>query len=440
MTFNAESLQATLASLADGQPPTRYLVAFSGGLDSSVLLHALAQLSEVPLLALHVDHRLHEDSCRWAEHCRDFAQQLAVEYQQFVVEIDRDSGDSLEAAARDARYRVLGEQLQPGDSLLSAHHQDDQAETLMLNLLRGSGAAGLAGIGSVQPLGPGLLVRPLLEVSREELQAYAARHQLRWLEDPSNLDTQFDRNFLRREVMPLLQGRWPATTAQLAHSAVLAGEAAGMLEQLADADLVVLGSPDRLEVAGLLALGDARARNVLRRAIQRLRLPSAPKRRLRQISQELLSAKADAEPMVCWPGAEVRRYREWLYILPAALASNSDRPAHLSVAYPAADLGDLGTLRLVTGNSPGIRRDLLEAGLELRFRRGGEALRPLGRGQTHKLKKLLQEAGVVPWMRGRIPLLFVGEQLVAVADIWLDDGCVEDLGYTVEWLGRPPLS
>lgn len=445
MSFNTAQLYLRLAALAADARPSRFVVAFSGGMDSSVLLHALRSGNnsfDIPIIALHVDHGLHSDAERWEAHCRAVATTLEVAYDSLTIAVDRNSGRGLEAAAREARYRALRQRMRAGDWLLSAHHRDDQAETLMLNLLRGSGMAGMAGIGEKQPFNPGFLVRPLLDVARSDLQAYAKMHALEWLEDPSNADCQFDRNFLRREILPALTERWPAAKSRLAHSAALAGEASMLLDQLADEDLVLAGfpgNPGRIEIAALARLSDERQRNLLRRALRRSGLATAPATRLRQILDELIPARPDAEPLVAWPGVKVRRYRDFIYLQAELIDPVTPPQQVLGADKQTLALGSLGSVRLVGRSTRGIRADLLAAGLQLRFRTGGEEICPIGHACTHKLKKLLQQEAVVPWMRDKIPLLYAADKLVAVADLWVAADAADESGQAIEWLDHPPI-
>jgi len=442
MSFTSEQLKHRLATLAAGSPARRFVVAFSGGLDSTVLLHALQSLHDelaIPVTAVHVQHDLHPDAGVWASHCEAMAAEFGVDYRRVAVEVDRKSGRGLEASARNARYEALQQLMQVGDWLLSAHHQDDQAETLLLNLLRGSGMAGLAGIGRIQAFGPAQLVRPLLDVPREDLQAYAAATGLKWLDDPSNADTDFDRNYLRHDVLPILAKRWPAASSRLAKSAELASEASALLEHLADDDLKSLGQPQRIEITALSALPDDRQRNVLRRALKRSGLNSAPTTALRQIIDELLPAKADAEPLVRWTGAQARRYRDFLYLLPELPNNPTDRKYRLNTDNRSVLLPGLGRVSLHERAGPGISGAVIEKGLEIRFRTGGEEIRPVGHDCTHKLKKLLQQEGIVPWMRDRIPLLYVGNHLVAVANLWISADEADNNGLCVRWQNHPTL-
>jgi len=305
--------------------------------------------------------------------------------------------------------------------------------------------SGIAGIGEVQALGTGLLVRPLLRVSRDALHDYVTRHALTWLVDPSNADCRFDRNFLRARVMPLFEEHWPAAKKRLARSASLASEAAELLEEMADADIEKLGKVSELQIDGISALPDARARNVLRLAIRRLGLPAAPEKRLRQIIDSLIPAKEDAVPLVAWSGAEARRYRGALYLMVTAsrdslrdsLRDRAGMQPILSSALPEVSLCSLGRLALVPGRAHGIRKDVVDEGLAVRYRRGGETIRPFGSPHTQKLKKLFQQAGIVPWMRGNIPLLYAGDELVAVADLWISDSHAAEHGLGIAWHDRP---
>jgi tRNA(Ile)-lysidine synthase len=443
VSLDRESLLRALRELAQlaGQPD-RLVIAYSGGLDSEVLLHALAELRAsfgAELLALHVDHGLQQESQAWSEHCASRASELGVEFRLLQVEVDVHSGRGTEAAAREARYAAFRSQVLHGDWLLSAHHKDDQAETLLLNLLRGSGPAGLAGIGEVQPFGPAWLVRPLLSYSRDELRQYADAHDLAWIDDPSNEDRRFDRNYLRHEVFPVLRARWPDASSRLRQSAILAGDAALLLDQLADNDLKNLGSrADRLSLSGLSALDTERQRNVLRYAIRELGLPPVPASALHSIVSDLLPAREDAQPLVQWDGAEARRYRDRVYLLPQGVESEVARTPRFVAGHIELGPG-MGVIRLEPGADNGLSEDVVEAGLEVRTRTGGEEIKAAGQSHTKKLKKLLQEEGVVPWMRDRLPLVYSGERLVAVGDLWVAADAASSPGTAIHWDDRPAL-
>ena len=227
MSFSPAILAEHLSQLENtaGQP-ARFVIAYSGGLDSTALAHALsclkrehAHFAETPVVAIYIDHQLQPESSSWSEQCAENAAEFGIEFQSLSVTVQLESGKGPEASARDARYSALHATLYGGDWLLSAHHREDQAETLLLNLIRGSGPAGVAGIGDVRRFGPGWLVRPMLNVNRADILQYAIDHELKWVEDPSNADRRFDRNFLRHEVLPRLRSRWPDIAARLQRSA-----------------------------------------------------------------------------------------------------------------------------------------------------------------------------------------------------------------------------
>jgi len=444
VSFNPDVLLRQLTELSEIAPaPARYVIAFSGGLDSAVLLHALAAsraAHKVPVVAVHVNHGLHAESASWAGHCQAFANELEIEFHGLQVDVDRQSGMGLEAAAREVRYAALRSLVQPNDWLLSAHHKDDQAETLLLNLMRGSGPAGLAGIGSVRSFSQGWLVRPLLDVSRNDLENYATEKGLVWVDDPSNDDQQFDRNFLRHEVLPQLETRWPDAAGRIRRSAALAREATLLLADLARADVERVGDRrDRLLISKLQSLSPERQRNVLRHVVSSLGLPMPGAVHLEQIQSHLLEAREDAQPLVTWPGVSVRRYREHLYVLPGA-AEDSQLPEAMPFLGEQVELpAGLGSLVLATGADKGLSDEVIAKGLEVRYRVGGEEFKPAGQAHTRKLKKLLQDEGIVPWMRDYLPLLYSGGELVAVADLWVAELAMSDVGTAIEWRNRPAI-
>lgn len=402
-------------------------MAYSGGIDSHVLLCWLA--GQRPLAenrsvsAVHVNHGLHSEAPHWSEHCRVICEQLDIPLRILTVDARPQPGESPEAAARHARYSALQSQLQPDTAVLTAHHQDDQAETLLLQLLRGSGPSGLAAMPMAARLGRGWLWRPLLEIPRAEIADYAQSHGLQWIDDTSNADRRPDRNFLRHDILPLLKSRWPASARTLARSARLCGEAAELLDTLATADL----HPTRCEddtgcllIPALQELDEPRLRNVLRHWLRDLHLPPPTAVQLARIVHEVIAAPSDRRPLVHWPGCEVRRYRQRLYAMtprpPPVL--DSHYPLHLSDGE--CHIPGIGRLRWRRQAGQGLDPDKLNGrALSIRFRHGGECLRPVGRKQVHSLKKLWQEAGVPPWERDRFPLLYADEALVAVVDGWI---------------------
>ncbi|WP_054885362.1 tRNA lysidine(34) synthetase TilS [Pseudomonas sp. NBRC 111130] len=393
-----------------------WYIAFSGGLDSTVLLHLLANHARnhasPPLRALHIHHGLQSAADAWPAHCQSICDQLGIELQ--VIHVQVTSGASLEQAARDARYAALGKVLGPGDILFTAQHRDDQAETLLFRLLRGAGLRGLAAMPGQRRLGLGSLVRPLLATARQQLHDYAHVNELVWIEDPTNVDTAFDRNYLRAEVFPHLHQRWPQASQNFARCAEHLGEALGLLDELAQGDLAEAGEGaapawaalPSLDLAALTRLSPARQRNALQHWLRpRTRLPDT---RHWAGWADLRDAAADAQPV--WRLADGRLLRShgriwWL---------GGDWLQQPMGEYAWADPG---TVLALPGNGS-VRLDVTAPLGELRiaYRQGGEVLDIPGRGRRD-LKRLLNELQVPHFVRPRLPLLYCGERLLAVANL-----------------------
>ena len=330
--------------------------------------------------------------------------------------LNRSRGESLEAAAREARYAALERQLAPGEWLLTAHHRDDQLETVLIQLLRGAGVAGMAAMPARTRRGQGWHARPLLEVDRAELAAYAARAGLSWQQDPMNDETRFDRAWLRTRVLPAIRERWPAAATTVARSAGHFAEASSLLAEMAAADAAGVLDDGRLLLEGLGCLSPERRVNLLRWWLRRQGLRPPPAARLAAAMPAFFAARRDAAPCLRWDDGEVRRYRGRLY----ALAPLPGPPQALNMNERSLDLGrGLGRFELVPGTEGGLA-DPLPAAVALRFRAGGESLRPHHNRPRKRLKDLCQETGIVPWMRDRLPLVYVGDQLAAVGDLWVD--------------------
>ncbi len=443
MSFGPASLLETLGRLEQiAGPAKRYIIALSGGPDSTVLADTLCRSAGEhgkPLLAVHVDHGLQPESAAFATFCQGFCSERSLDLECLGVDVDRASGGGLEAAAREARYDALAALVGEGDWLISAHHRDDQAETLLLNLLRGSGPLGIAAMAPLRTLGAGWLVRPLLDVPRSELLQYAEQHAVASCMDSSNDDLRFDRNFLRRDILPRIADRWPGAARSLARSAALARDAAELLDALADIDLEpLLDASERCAIDGLRRLSASRQRNAIRRLARRRGIAPPAATHLAEIMASLVTAREDAAPEVSWPGGEARRFRNRLYLMPPLPAAAIDDFAW-SGAEPLSLGPQLGTLSLETVEDEGLDAELVSAGLTVRPRRGGERIRLESHGPTRKLKKLLNERGILPWMRDRLPLLYSEDRLVAVADLWVAADARARPGCRVRWRERPVI-
>lgn len=425
--FGASWLGRRLGELLPDFPDRALCVAFSGGPDSTALLAALAQLKRRPraLRAVHVDHGLHPDSGSWAAHAVEVAQALSVPCVVLAAEVSRAHGESPEARARAARYRLLAEALTAGEVLLTAHHEDDQLETVLLMLLRGAGVAGLAAMPEVAPFARGLLARPLLTRPRAELVAWVREQGLACLEDPSNLDERFDRNFLRLRVLPVIRERWPGAAATVSRAARHAAEAQRLLETLARADIRAARNGESLAASALRTLPLDRRRNALRFWISSRGLTLPPTARLKEIAGPLLAARADAHPSVAWPGARVELHSGLLMLratggAPATMAGG-EIPWRWRAQPVCALPGGLGRLELKADAHGPVNLAALPARLTIRWRRGGERLTPAPGRPRRALKSLLRESRLLPAQRARLPLVYGGTQLLAVADLWLDE-------------------
>jgi tRNA(Ile)-lysidine synthase len=417
-------LRARLATLIAIFPDVALCVAFSGGADSTALLAALAQgpRPKLRLRALHVHHGLHPDAKLWSAHCRRVARRLSVPLKVLSVEVKRTRGASLEAQARTARYAALARELHAGEILLTAHHADDQLETVFLQLLRGAGVAGLAAMPESTPFATGLLVRPLLTRTHAQLAHWLEKRGLPFIEDATNADERLDRNYLRRQVLPRIRSRWPGCAAAVARSARHAAQAQRLLEGIGRADANRAADGAALSVTALRALAPERRKNALRIWIADRGAPLPDARRLEELSGPLIAARADANPTVRWDRVIAQRDTECLYV--RAVSDVAAATAELSWSWrvtPVKRLPEhMGELAIAPDERGPIDLNLLPEVLRVRSRRGGERLRPRGAGPSRTLKALLQETRVPLADRARLPLLFAGEQLVAVADLWND--------------------
>jgi tRNA(Ile)-lysidine synthase len=425
--FTHQSLSESLQTIMSAK---RWWVGFSGGLDSTVLLWALVQWrrqASAPtpeLLAIHVNHGLSLQASRWQQHCDDLCRQWDV---QFITEtvVITSAGKGVEAAARSARYEAFARHLKVGDVLLTGHHQDDQAETLLLRLLRGSGVRGLTAMAAQRSLGPARIQRPLLEFSRQQLQTYAKLQDLKFVHDDSNSQEQYDRNFLRHRILPELQQRWPKLASRWARTARVLGESEQALGELAAMDLGACEEqPARygwaINIELFRGLSVARRHNLIRYWCQQRRLALPEYKHL----LDLDAAMAAGADRLCvqWRGVSLRTYGDKLYLLPAfpvAAESFVNKSVKLDSAESGMTLPDHSQLTLRLGRG-GLRSDL--GPFSLRWRRGGERCRPQQRQHSQTLKKCLQEFRLEPWLRERVPLVYCGETLVAVGDLWICHG------------------
>ena len=414
-------MRAPLADVVRRDDGRRVLVGFSGGLDSTVLLHMLASDADTRragLRAIHVHHGLHADADAWAAHCQQTCDALDVPLSIVHVEVDRASGLGLEGAARDARHRAFAEALGDDEILALAHHRDDQAETFLLRALRGSGVDGLSAMRPWRAHGNGWLWRPLLDLPREALLIYAREHELRWLDDPANADLRFDRNFLRDQILPLLQERWPHASASLARSATLGAQATDLLDLEDDSALQrAMVDDSALDIGALRRMPIERRARVLRRWIAGLGLPALPGHAIERV-EALLLADGDAGTCFEWAGARIERWRTVLH----AQRIREPLPRDWSTIWNGST-----PLILPTGDTLSLLGAAsFDKPMRVHARQGGERILLPQRAHSHALKHVLQEQGMPPWQRAQLPLLSSADgELLAAGDAILSAPMVD---------------
>lgn len=457
--FKLASLQKFLCALN----AKRFIIAYSGGLDSHVLLHAVASLRQTnhfELLAVHINHGLSDNAHHWQRHCAEVCDELGIPFMTETIVVDSHDRKNFEALARDGRYTALKNYCRNGDVVLTAHHQDDQIETLLLQLLRGAGLAGLASMPVIKPFGVSHLVRPLLRFSRQDLQQYAEEQQLVWVEDESNLSTSFARNYLRHEVMPLIDKRWSLTT--IARSAQHCQEALAILNEVAAEDLqnimpqntklsipvidenedpvsgiiwsddIHAASQNRINLKAWQCLSPARQRQVLRYWLQQLGLALPSTARLYECQRQLNNTKQDAAIKICWGNVECRHYRNQIYVFKELAVvpkdwsfvwTNENSPTQRSerlvklqddnllihLQLPA----NIGVLKLTPALFKSYQLNPNKP-ITIKFRQRAERFKLAGSLYSTSLKKHCQSVGIPPWLRNYLPILVQDNQIKAI--------------------------
>lgn len=434
-SFFTQHLTADESSLASS-PASKLLLALSGGLDSSVLLHLLVSLKPIlrfELHALHVHHGLSPNADAWAALCMEQCQSLDVPIRVVQVNVDQSSKLGIEAEARQMRYQALfDERLSiQADFVVTAHHQDDQAETFILQLMRGAGVKGLSSMAEVDRIRS--LIRPLLRVSRQALYDYAIQNELQWCDDESNDNTQYERNFVRHDVMPILQARYPSVKSVLSRTASHLAEANALLNTLAEIDAQTLVENDSVCLQGLSQLSNSRAKNLLRWWFAQHYLSMPTSDHLAEMLQQLLNAKPDAELSIKIQHYTLRRYQQRAYL-------------SIEQINEPFDLVWNGENELMVPNGGKlIFRQVEGAGLALKFgmtrlritnRSGGERFKPDVLRPTRTLKHLLQAANIPPWQRDHLPLIYWQDTLACVPSVGVAHelrASKNELGLDITW-------
>ncbi|MGF1693479.1 tRNA lysidine(34) synthetase TilS [Photobacterium kagoshimensis] len=407
-----------------GPKSKRFVLALSGGIDSRVLLDVMAEYLALhpdhQCDAVHVHHGLNVHANEWADKCQNWAQEVGIQCYVERVTLLKSHGDSLEQLARDARYQALAHYMNQDDVLLTAQHADDQVETLLLALKRGSGPAGLAAMPVSTSFAKGHHVRPLLQVSRADIEQYAKIQALEWVEDDSNQDVRFDRNFLRHHITPLLAQRWPGLRKAVARSAALCGEQEALLNELLADKLALATAAD-----GSLALSELKqerlGKALIRQWLQQQGVAMPSYAQLDQVWCSVVLAQQDANPQLNWQQHQIRRYQQRLYLV-QQWPDIQDVQLPITCSVPCELPQGLGRVTLAPSQRGQLRLPQNDEVVSVRFNPEGLNIKPVGRVGKRKLKKLFQEYGVPSWNRRRTPLIYYGEQLAAVAGVFVVDG------------------
>jgi tRNA(Ile)-lysidine synthase len=442
MGFSAASLHAVLEILVPADA-TGLVVALSGGRDSAALLAAAADLQgsfrALPVRAVHINHGLQPAAAEFSKSCRTLCNSLAIPLSIIEVEVDG-SAKSIEAAARAARYAALAVHLRPGECLLTAHHRKDQAETLLLQALRGAGVKGMAAMPVRRVLGAGWHVRPMLDIAQDELLQFSAPLQQSHSHDPMNEDLRFDRVYLRKTLWPLIEDRWPGAGIALSRAAGHMAEAQQLLDMTAAADVAQLRDGEALSVQGLRSLCSWKRMNAVRWWLRETGVEAPSTARLEEALRQMFDAQPDQNPSIIWGKKALRRYRQRMFVTDVDLPRLSDTREWAATPGLSLELGaKLGTLSWIAGPG-GLAPEKLPAAVTVRRREGGESLRPARSAKTQTLQHLCQNAGVLPWMRDALPLVFAADALIAVGDLWMDaDWCAAAgaPGWNIAWNNGP---
>ncbi|QYK02536.1 tRNA lysidine(34) synthetase TilS [Shewanella psychrotolerans] len=434
-SFSPATKIAALIEQLGPAPETKLVLAYSGGVDSQVLAAGLAEFAqshpELNYLLVHVHHGLSANAAQWAKHCELMADQYGLPIKVKQVKVESGPRVSIEAAARDARYAALTQELSAGDLLLTAHHQDDQLETLLLALKRGLGPKGLAAMGQLQVFAEhAYLVRPLLDVQRQEIEEYAKLHHIAHIEDESNQDNRFDRNFLRLDVIPALKARWPAIAATVSRSAQLCAEQQALIDDEVGARLpgMIVKIPNLakpvLDLRLLAQHSELWRAQLLRGFIDSLGFAMPSSVQLKQILSQLLLAKEDAKVEIRLKSMVLRRFRHHLYI-------DKYQPSPKLMPKEIA-ISDNGSQGWEIANNIKLNASICDEGVRLRLPQSNElvsirfgasgAIRchPHFRDKGRELKKLWQELAVPPWLRDQVPLIYFNDKLVAAVGYWVE--------------------
>ncbi|MCE0556298.1 tRNA lysidine(34) synthetase TilS [Motilimonas sp. E26] len=423
LSLLSHSVYRQVAQQCAAFPNNQRVLGLSGGLDSVALLHLLHQLREVEhfeLKAIYVHHGLSQYADDWLTFCQQLCQHLHIDFVSERVDLGDVKGESIEALARKARYQAFAKHLPIGGQLLTAQHQNDQVESFLLAAKRGSGVKGLSGMPMIKAFQHGTHLRPLLNVPRDALAALAEQMNWTWIEDDSNSNSQFDRNFLRLNVIPALVERWPSAVSAISRSARLCGEQQALLDELLTDDLnQCLRADLAFNIAGVTTYSEQRQLALLRLWIAKQHQYAPSEVRLKEIWHNVALARADAQPMLCFKHYQIRRFLGHLYLTPGQ-GAEFDQTSTAPLLLDQVNTLPCGKTLTLSSTNQGARITMPNTELTVGYQLAGSTkLTPAGRHGSRSYKKLLQEYQVPPWLRDSIPIIFAGKEVVAVGDLFI---------------------
>ena len=437
MDFN-ENLNELITNEIASLGVTKFTIALSGGVDSMVLLDLLskAKRSSDVIKAIHINHNLHESSKEWV----DFAKDACKKYKlPLIIESinPKQEGFGLEAEAREQRYKKFKEIILDNECLLTAHHLDDQIETTLFRIFRGTGLDGLRSIRKKAKFGKGLLCRPLINIPREAIEQYAKLNDIKWIEDPSNKNIDFDRNYLRNNIVPSIKKRWPNAQKTITRLSSLAENNQKLLHELAKEDIGEIEKFNVLDIGILSNKSSLRINNIFRFMILKNNMGIPSLKVLENGIETLINAKSDS-PIITWDGCSIRRYKNTLYFFNPDLKQDEIRPLKMKwFIDETINLGgNRGSIQARFIKGQGIALNKCPKSLEIKYRKGGEQIKPSGHKITKSLKNLFQENNVLPWVRDQIPLFYLDEELISVGDLWFNQDYKakeQEDGFLISW-------
>ena len=435
---DTQNIEAIISKEIGSLVSRKFLLAFSGGVDSVVLLDLLVNVLKESdaLRIIHINHNLNEHSNDWAQFSSEICEKYDLPLICESVEPKR-HGKGLEADARELRYQSFRDVIQDDEYLLTGHHQDDQMETLLYRIFRGTGIDGLMAIRREIKFGKGFLYRPMLNISREKIEEYAQLKNLKWIYDSSNDDSSYDRNFLRKDIIPLIKKRWPSVENKVSRLSVIAEQNQLLLNELAAEDVGQLKNYNHLDIETLSEKSYPRIINIFRFMIKKNNMSVPSMQVLNEGIKTLMHSKSKS-PSMTWNDNTIRRYKHRLYFLNSALNSPNDLSNEMSWDIKKTiNLGkNLGSIQARFLNGEGISLNRCPSNLAIKYRKGGEEIKPSGHKITKSLKNLFQENNVLPWVRDKIPLIYVDQELISVGDLWFNQdfkASANEDGFLITW-------